>query len=90
MTLTRQEKISIAAFFVGLAGIATAGCNRHDAERERSALHGAFIIADVTSKEQQQEIYQSIRDDTPCSRLSDPEACEQVKEFYHSKLAAQP
>lgn len=90
MALTRQEKISIAAIFVGLTALTTTGCDRHDAERERAALHDAFTLMGVTDKEKRNEIFQSILHDTPCSETSDPEVCEQVKEFYDSKLGRWP
>lgn len=88
MVLTRREKFGIAAVFAAALFGATTGCDRHDAEKERAALHGAFVLANVEDEEQKRKIFKSIRDNTSCSDLSDSRSCERVKDFY-SKLLAQ-
>lgn len=86
VALTRREKFGIAAVFAAVLADATMGCNRHDAEKERAALHDAFIVAGVIDEDEKKKIYQSIRHDTPCSQLLDSRACQRVKDFYHSRL----
>ena len=84
--LTKQEKFALAAVFPAALFGATTGCDRHDAENERSALHDAFIVAGVIDEDEKKKIYQSIRHDTPCSQLLDSRTCQRVKDFYHSRL----
>ncbi len=86
MALTGQEKFGIAAVFAAVLFAATTGCDRHDVEKERSALHDAFIIAGVTDEDEKKKINRSIREKTSCSELPDSRTCQRVKDFYNSKL----
>jgi hypothetical protein len=86
VALTRREKFGIAAVFAAVLADATMGCNRHDAEKERAALHDAFIVAGVIDEDEKKKIFKSIHDNTSCSDFLDSRACQRVKDFYHSRL----